>query len=353
MEKKNKQKYIFWSIFGFLFLWFIYYASSAIKPFLLGFVLAYLFLPVINRLHKMHISRGLSSAAIVIGLFTIITLGIFAILPFLYERFVFLLKELLNSDNSTELEWIRKISKILNIEDDVIGRIYDYLYTSISDFASREVKVSNSQSVLSFFITIIGNFFIMPIIMFYILKDWLKIKKSFFSLVPFKNREAVQDIVFQINDSITSYLKGQLAICFFFMIFYSTSLYAIGLNFGIIIGLIIGVMLFIPYIGFLIASASTLVISYIQFGGGVETLIVLSIFLIGQIIDINYTTPKFIANKIGLHPVWVVFGLCLSTVLLGFTGSVISLPLTASVAVLVRFFVDKYKGSHYYCDHAG
>ena len=343
----NKKHYIFWGCVIIASLFFVNYISVAIKPFVLGFVFAYLFLPIVNKLEERRISRSYSSGAIVIFAFIILALTFIMLVPFLCDRVIFFAQDIMQNYGS-ENTLVRKLSKIFHTDVNVIWRVYRYLTDYIASASNTIHFIRSPNAMIASMINIIATIFVMPIITFYMLKDWNKIRDNFYKLLPKKHCITVQNMLCDIDKSIFSYLRGQVRVCGFFVLFYAFLLQIVGLNFGFLLGIMVGVMIFIPYVGFLIGFLISMMVAGMQFGFDYQFFIVVLIFIIGQFIDANYTTPKFVGEKVGLHPIWIVFGLFVFAKLFGVTGAIIALPLTTSAAVFVRFAIMKYKSSNYY-----
>lgn len=348
MEKAEKvnRKLIFWSVVISVTLIFLYYIRQALAPFLLGFIIAYLCLPFISFLEKHRIPRSIASGLTVVFLF-IIFLSIFALLfPFLYERAIYFIN---NGDNILANNFtFDTLTNILNIDNSLFERIKYRISSYIYSLITGAIESFSSTSIVSKIISYTAMLIVMPIITFYMLKDWYKIKKSFLGLMPQRYTKTVKTIIFKIDESIFAYLNGQAKVCMFFAVFYAIGLLFSGLNFGFLIGIIIGLMLFVPYVGFFVGLIISTIVAILQFGFTIDLLPIFALFGIGQLIDANYTTPKFVGETTGVHPVWIVFGLFACTKIFGITGAIMALPITVSVNVLIKFGIQKYKHSPYY-----
>ena len=172
--------------------------------------------------------------------------------------------------------------------------------------------------------------------------------KAFFSILPKSNRVVWIALLRQIDTSIFAYLRGQLNVCLFFALYYGTLLPIIGLKAGFMLGIMMGIIMFIPYIGFFVGCGICLIVSFLQFGISDQFYVICVMFAIGQIIDANYVTPKFVGDKVGIHPAVIVFGLFASTSIFGITGAILALPITTSCAILIRYSIKQYKKTPYF-----
>ncbi len=346
MSKINK-KYLFWVLFTLFILLFCGFAGSAIYPFVAGFVISYLFLPVANRLESMGMARGMASGAVVLIGFSIVILTIAALAPFLYDKLMFFIQEFVVQKDAMTPGKIHKLSTLLHIDYNMVVKAHDYVISYINN-AIQNLSVTSPRSALNTVVNIFATIFVMPIITFYMLKDWKKMGGIFYSLVPSGGRNILKTMLGQVDDSIAFYIRGQISVCVFFMIYYSFLLYLIGVGMGFLLGIMVGGMIFIPYVGFFIGMVISLIVTFIQFGFSGIFGAVCGIFILGQLIDANYTTPKFVGDKVGIHPVFIVLGLFVSAKLFGVWGAVLALPITTSSAILIKFCISRYKLSHYY-----
>jgi predicted PurR-regulated permease PerM len=344
------RKNLFWIAVFIVFSFLVYKLSVAIEPFFVGFILAYIFIPIVSKFESYGISKSATSAILVLCTMSAFVMFALIVIPFFIDTMANFLTSVYNKINDNGTAYLNKISKFLRVDDFVINEIHNQLLSNIKILKSyvSQMLMSNIMSSSIIIVNFVINIVFIPVIMFYTLKDWKKINHVFYSLIPLRVRDEVKDILRQIDKSILSYFRAQFLVCIFFAIFYSISLYFIKLKFGFFIGLMIGLAMFVPYVGFLISLIFTLSIAFSEFGFNVDFFYVCMTFVIGQIIDANYTTPKLIGKNIGVHPSWVIFGVFASTVLMGILGAIIALPLTASIAVIIKFFIKKYKNSDYY-----
>ena len=189
---------------------------------------------------------------------------------------------------------------------------------------------------------------ITPVVSFYLMRDWEKLSKRIHDLLPRKNIKTISAILNDMDDMISAFIRGQLMVAFLLGSFYAISLGLIGLNFGIIIGVVAGVLSIIPYAGTIIGVMAAMVMAVFQYDDWISMAIVAGVFLVGNLVEGNYLTPKMVGEKVNLHPVWVVFALLAGHHLMGFTGVLIAVPVAAIIGVLVRFFISQYRMSGYY-----
>jgi len=171
--------------------------------------------------------------------------------------------------------------------------------------------------------------------------EFNKIKSFFYDLAEKSRFEDFQKLIKEIDQVLSNFLRGQGLICMVLSIFYATSLFFVGIKFGILLGIFSGIISFIPYVGAFLGGGLTLILGFFQFGLSTEMIILLFIFLTGQLLESYYLTPKFVGDAINLNPLWIIFALLTGAYLSGFVGVLISLPTAAIFGVLIRHYFIK------------
>jgi predicted PurR-regulated permease PerM len=185
-----------------------------------------------------------------------------------------------------------------------------------------------------------------PVVAFYLLYDWHRMIRSVDEWVPVHQREIVRRLARECDAAISGFVRGQSGVCLILGTFYAVTLTFAGLNFGLLIGLIAGLITFVPYVGSLTGLILALGVAVAQFWPHwTSILIVLGIFLVGQFAEGNILSPKLVGERVGLHPVWVIFALLAFGYLFGFVGLLVAVPLAATIGVLVRFALRRYRES--------
>lgn len=152
----------------------------------------------------------------------------------------------------------------------------------------------------------------------------------------------------EIDEIISGYVRGQTMVCLFLACYYSIGLTLAGLHYGFIIGILTGILTFIPYAGALAGTTTGILVAVFQFDDWTKIAAVIAVFLTGQFLEGNFITPKIVGDKVKLNPVWIIFGLLAGGALFGFVGVLIAVPITAVIGVLVRFFTRQYLNSTLY-----
>ena len=215
-------------------------------------------------------------------------------------------------------------------------------------FAKMAGNIWNSGIAI---VNLLSLIFITPIVTFYMLRDWDKIIKKINGWLPPKHASVIQEQVLLIDCTLSGYIRGQTNVCLLLGTFYAIGLTAVGLDFGFFIGMATGILSFIPYVGMLFGFTIGMIIAFFQFGVDWTSIVmVASIFVIGQFIEGNFITPKLVGDKVGLHPVWIMFGMLAGAAIFGLTGILLAVPVTAVLGVLVRFFLNQYLKSPFYLE---
>jgi predicted PurR-regulated permease PerM len=204
---------------------------------------------------------------------------------------------------------------------------------------------SGGRALFSLFSLVV----VTPVVAFYLIYDWHRMLRTADSWIPVNQRETVRQLAREIDAAIAGFVRGQTAVCLILGSFYAVALTLSGLNFGLLIGLISGVITFIPYVGSMTGLILALGVAVAQFWPHYSSiLMVLGIFLVGQFLEGNLLAPKLVGESVGLHPVWLIFALLAFGYLFGFVGLLVAVPLAATIGVLARFALQRYRASSLY-----
>ena len=188
-----------------------------------------------------------------------------------------------------------------------------------------------------------------PVVAFYMLLDWDRMIASIDSYLPRDHLETIRELARRLDRVLAGFVRGQLSVCGILGIFYAVALVLVGLQFGLIVGLLAGLLTFIPYVGSVIGGALSIGLALFQFWDQPHLILVVAvIFVIGQMVEGNFLTPKLVGSSVGLHPVWLIFALSAFGALMGFTGMLIAVPVAAMIGVFSRFFLSQYMEGRLY-----
>lgn len=207
--------------------------------------------------------------------------------------------------------------------------------------------VSGGAAVLN----LLGLAVVTPVVAFYLLRDWDRLVAHLDQVLPRRSAAGIRDIMREIDRRLSGFVRGQVLVCLMLGSWYATGLVLIGLDFGLLLGMIAGLISVIPYLGNVVGLGIGLAIAFTQFDGWREPLLVAAVFGSGQILEGYVLQPRIIGDRVGLHPVWLMFAVIAGGTLLGLTGALLAVPAAAVIGVLVRFSVTRYLASGLYSAH--
>jgi predicted PurR-regulated permease PerM len=197
-------------------------------------------------------------------------------------------------------------------------------------------------------VNILSLIFITPVVTFYILRDWDRLVVRIDGCLPREHADVIRAQARLIDQTLAGYARGQATVCLVLGVFYAAGLSLVGLDYGLVVGVLAGVLSFVPYVGTITGFLTSMGLAFGQFSDPLSIGLVLGIFLIGQVLEGYVLTPRLVGDRIGLHPVWVIFALLAGGALFGFVGVLLGLPAAAVIGVLTRFGVARYMESAYY-----
>ncbi|MEG0481612.1 MAG: AI-2E family transporter [Acinetobacter sp.] len=336
-----------------LILWVLYLLKPVVIPFIAAFLVAYLFSPVVEKLSK-FLPRWLSIAIVFIGIGVVLTWAIWFVVPLVWKQLIYARDSIpagIHWINSTFLPWVSNSFNVERMEldtDQISQVVMEYVQTNYSADSIQTMALKIAQSGLSF-ISIGGTIVLIPIIAFYFLLDWNRMLASLKSLIPRQYEQSTMNIVSECHSVLGAFVKGQFLVMILLGIIYAVGLQSIGLEVGLIIGMIAGLCSIIPYLGFGVGIIAAVIACFFQFGMDPKHLLmVLAVFGVGQLIEGYVLQPFLLGDKIGLSPVAVVFAVLAGAQLAGFVGMLIALPVAAIIVVLLKHAREWYEQSQFY-----
>ena len=318
-------------------IFFSIYIFEVLKLFIIAFIIVYITNPIKTYFEK-YINKTLSSFFSIVTFVLVLLSTLILIAPIILEQTQNLI--LILPSYLSEIEkFIREINTKYFFNDKLKSLDISFLFKPLSNTLLRSGNelINNSiQFFNSFF-----NIILILVISFYMSLEFEKIK-SFLNDLANKSRfKDFKKLTTEMDQVLSKFIRGQGLICLCLATFYSISLLLVGIKFGILLGIFSGLISFIPYVGAFLGGGLTLVLAFFQFGISIEMLILLLIFLSGQLLESYYLTPKFVGNAINLNPIWIMFALLTGAHLAGFVGVLISLPVAAIFGVLARHYIVK------------
>ena len=334
-----------------LILVFLYSVSNILLPFVLGLTFAYLLDPVADRMEARRVPRHWATLIITIVFFTTISVACVLLLPVILEQFGEFYRQLPKFYKQFDkqivpliLEHVREVNPIIaskfHIESkDISQHLNMILNNTFGGLFASGVSILNFLSLI----------LITPIVTFYMLRDWDIFIAKVYSLFPQDYAPTIREQLKKIDDTMTSFIHGQLNVCILMGLVYGVTLTMLGLNFGFIIGLFTGILIFIPFLGFVTGAIIGVLVAYFQYPNDLsQVMFIGATFVTIHVVEANLISPRIIGGRIGIHPAWLIFGMLAGGSLLGMVGVIISVPLTAITGVLVRFALEQYSASGFY-----
>lgn len=349
MNKAQKNT-LFWIVLLGAFLLLMFLIRSVLLPFVLGAAMAYFLDPAADRLQRLKLGRTTAALVITGVFFSLLVLAGFIGIPIIAGQLAELLASLPDYVNQLNTKVIPELThRIEGISPAFMADIKTSVASS-SGMLARTTTDFLGGLLLSgiAFVNILSLILITPVVAFYLLRDWDRIVAHLDSLLPRKNAETVREQCRIIDATLAGFLRGQLNVCILLGLYYAIGLSLVGLNSGFIIGLVTGFLVIFPYVGLLLGMLVGLTVAYFQFTETLPILLVVAVFASGQILEGNFVTPKLVGDKVGLHPVWIIFALLAGGALFGFVGVLIAVPFAAVVGVLIRFAISRYRLSDYF-----
>lgn len=336
-----------WLIATALAGWLVYLLAPILTPFVAGALLAYIGDPLADRLERLRMPRTLAVVAVFLLTFGVIALIVLLVLPLIRTQVVALLDALPGIFAEFERVWLPRISDMAGIEtgDDVGIGAFVSRYSDVAGTWGATVfdAVSRSGGALA---AAVISLFLVPIITFYLLRDWDVLVARIGSLVPASQRETVFGLASETDDVLGAFLRGQVMVMLALSAMYSVGLSVSGVNYAIAIGVVAGLVSFVPYLGFAVGIALASLTVLTQPEPLLPMVGVVLTFAIAQFIEGSVLTPKLVGDQIGLHPVMVIFAVAAGGQLFGFFGVLLALPAAAVLSVLVRFAYQRYLAEH-------
>ncbi len=345
-----RRQIVFWVGALAVFVLLLWLLSEILLPFVAGLAIAYLLTPMTDRLTRMGLNRLVAALLLITLMVLTFVLLILLAAPLLggqlnsfIENIPGYIKKLQALLSDPSWPWLQKLlGSGLNSDkgiSDLVTQGVGWLTTFLKSLWS------GGRALVSLFSLIV----VTPVVAFYLIYDWHHMIDTVDSWVPVQNRDTVRQLAREIDAAIAGFVRGQTAVCLILGSFYAVALTLSGLNFGLLIGLISGLITFIPYVGSMTGLVLSLGVAVAQFWPDYYSiLLVLSIFLFGQFLEGNVLSPKLVGESVGLHPVWLIFALLAFGYLFGFVGLLVAVPLAATIGVLARFALRRYLESSLY-----
>lgn len=348
-----EKRTMFWVAGLAVFAYVVHLLSSILLPFVAGMLTAYFLDPVADRLEARKIPRGIATALILLAFFLCGAGVITLLFPMLQRQIVdlaILLPGMVDAARQSIEPILREflaglppdtMAEIKTSVGNIAGKVASWVTGMLASVWSGGVALFNMISLVV----------VTPVVAFYLLRDWDLITAKIDSWLPLGARPTIRDQLGEIDLTLAAFVRGQATVCLVLALVYGIGLSVVGLKSGLLVGLGAGLISFIPYLGAATGLIVGVGIALFQFDNWVTIATVAGIFLFGQTLESYVLTPRLVGDKVGLHPVWIIFALMAGGALFGFTGILLAVPVAAVIGVLSRFAIKRYLESPLY--HGG
>lgn len=340
---------VFWLSVAVVAAFLVYLLKDVLLPFVAGALVAYVLQPVVAWLEKKGMPRWagtmLSLLLFLAGFIAILMLVIPAFAAQI-RAFITHLPTLIDTLQRRFATWTPFLERELGGS---IGELKSSAASAASDAAGFVAKLMGGLLAGGFaIINAVSILVIMPVVAFYLLRDWPTMVRTIDGWLPRPIAPTVRDLFAEMDHIVAAFVRGVGTVCLSLAVFYAAGLSLVGLQFGLAIGIFAGLASFIPMFGAVISFFLALALALSQFETWTSVGLVVLVFVVGQVLESYVLTPQLVGNRVGLHPVWVIFALMAGGALFGFLGVLLAVPAAAAIGVLTRFALSRYRASPYF-----
>ncbi|HEY8586319.1 MAG TPA: AI-2E family transporter [Rhodanobacter sp.] len=342
-----------WQLFAIaaVIVYLIWLLAPVLMPFAVAATLAYLGDPLVDRLERLGLNR-MWAATIVFVVILVVVVGVLLLLiPLIVRQIENLVANLPRYGDwaqNTVWPWLQArlhLDPHTFDSDRILAAIKEHM-GSIGGVATAVLgKVSRSGVGIAMWLT---NLVLIPVVAFYLLRDWDRLVAKIDGMLPRSLQPTIARLARESDKILGAFVRGQLLVMLALGVFYGAGLGFVGLSVGLLIGLVAGLLSFVPYLGFIIGFVAAIIAALVQFGDWTHVLLVCGVFAAGQLLEGYVLVPKLVGDKIGLHPVAVIFAVLAGGYLFGFLGVLLALPAASVIMVLLRYLIERYRMSELY-----
>lgn len=340
-----------WLLLAVALWWLTSLLAPVLKPFLVAAVMAYALHPAVERLHDRGLPRWIGAGISIIVLMLLLLAVALLIVPVVTAQIPLLrdqIPALLERFNLWFLPWATRLGLEVQVDVNGVSDLLRRLLAEQEEGKLVEQLLASLRIGGSALAAVLGFVVLTPIVAYYLLLDWDALVKRGKTLVPPRWQERVQSFLDETDAVLGQYLRGQLLVMAILAVFYSLALTLVGLDLAIPIGVFTGLAVFVPYLGFGVGMVLALLAALLEFQSLSGVLLVALVYMAGQVLESFYLTPNLLGERIGLHPIAVIFALMAFAHLMGFVGVLIALPASAVLLVGIRRARALYLGSTLY-----
>jgi len=336
----------YWGIAAAVFFVLLWSLGNVILPFVAGAAVAYFLDPVADRLEAVGFSRVWATIVITAGALLIFVVAALLVIPTLINQSVALVNIAPSVVHDLQAWLTTKFPSLMD-ENSILRQSLNTLGQKVQDKGGELIQtvLSSAMSVINLAVLMV----VVPVVAFYLLLDWDRMVAIIDDHLPRDHAPVIRSIAREVDQTLASFIRGQVTVCIILGTYYAVGLMLTGLQFGMVVGFVAGLISFIPYVGALTGGAVALGLALFQFWGmWGHVAAVVAVFLIGQFIEGNILSPKLVGHSVGLHPVWLIFALSAFGSVFGFVGMLVAVPMAAALGVIARFFLARYKHGRLY-----
>lgn len=343
-----------WGVLGAAGLWVTWLLAPILTPFVAALMLGWLGDPLVDRLEASGRSRNTAVILVFVLMSLLIALALLILVPMIQRQISTLAAVLPQGQEwllGTAIPWLEQKSGVQIMAWLAPEKLFDWIRSHWQQAGGAATTLFGYVSRSGFaMVTWVVNLALLPILTYYFLRDWDKLVERVASLIPRNHIETVSRLARESNDVLGAFIRGQIVVMIALGVVYAAGLSLVGLNLGLLIGLVAGLISFIPYLGATTGVVLAVLAALVQSQGFDLKLLALigAVFTIGQLLESYVLTPRIVGDKIGLHPAAVIFAVMAGGQLFGFLGMLLALPAAAVINVLLRYAHERYRQSELY-----
>jgi predicted PurR-regulated permease PerM len=341
-----------WTALGLGALWLLWLLAPVLTPFVIAAMLGWLGDPLVDRLERTGRSRNTSVALVFSGMALVVTIVLVLLVPLIERQIATLISSLPHYRDwllRTAIPWLETRTRMEISTWLDFNHLVELVRTNWERAGGVATTLLGYLSRSGFAILgLVANIALLPVLTFFFLRDWDLLIERVGSLIPRAHLEVVSRLARESSDVLGAFLRGQFLVMIILGVMYGLGLWGVGLDLGILIGIIAGLLTFVPYLGPASGIILGCIAALVQYGDWQHIAGVLIVFGIGQVIESYWLTPKLVGDRIGLHPAAVIFAVLAGGQLFGFLGMLLALPIAAVANVLLRYAEQRYTHSRLY-----
>ncbi|HEU0278161.1 MAG TPA: AI-2E family transporter [Rhodanobacteraceae bacterium] len=343
-----------WILIAAVIGWLVWLLSPILMPFLLAAVFAYLGDPLVDRLERWRLGRALAASIVFMAMLLVVALALVLLVPLIQRqiaRFIAALPGYVAWVTGNAVPWLEHQFHVPASEFDpttLVARLRAHI-GAVGGIAAVALRYATRSGL-----ALVGAgvaVVLVPVVTFYLLRDWDRLVAQVDALVPREAQPTVRRLARETDTVLGAFVRGQLLVMLGLAIYYAVALRLVGLEVGPLIGMLAGVVSFVPYLGFIVGLVASVIAALAQFHDVSHLVLVLVVFGVGSVLESYVLVPKLVGDRIGLHPVAVIFAVLAFGELFGFIGVLLALPMASIVLVLLRFLRERYRASPLYAPH--